>query len=192
MTPSAIGRYADSVAPPKTLWDTLRGCGVVLTLLLTLVFVCGIFGLVYYMTSPEGEAVGTVPADGRSAVTVVASPGDTLHFTLSYEFPLDGFGIFDGPSRDNAIERALRASSLRVVATSSTGAVLEARCAPYNGRIGVESDVFGTRSISDALTDCVIAVPSAGTFGVVGAVTWSPEVRASDVVLEVRRAGPEP
>jgi len=166
----------------------MRGCGTALIVLVTLVFVCGIFAVVYYLTTPEGEAVGVVPADGRSAVSVVAAPGDSLHFTLSYEFPLDTFGMFDGPARDSAIERALHASSLHVVATSTTGKVLEARCAPYNGRIGVESDVFSTRSLSDALTDCVIAVPSAGTFSVVGTVTWSREMRASNVMLEVRKA----
>jgi hypothetical protein len=52
------------------------------------------------------------------------------------------------------------------------------------------SDIMGTRSLSDALTDCVIAIPTAGTFSVVGTVTWSPELRASDVMLEVRRATP--
>lgn len=171
-----------------SLEGALRGCGVVLILLVTSVFVCGISGLVYYFTTPEGEAVGTAPADGRTAVNVTASPGETLHFTLSYSFPLAGFGVFDGPSRDNAITRALGASSLRVVATSSAGAPFETSCAPYNGRTGTVSEVFGTRSMSDALTDCVITIPSAGTYGVTGTVTWSPEVRASDVVIEVRKA----
>jgi hypothetical protein len=30
----------------------------------------------------------------------------------------------------------------------------------------------------------------AGTFSVVGAVTWSPELRAGNVSFEVRKAGP--
>lgn len=178
------------MAKTGSIERALRGCGVVLILLLTCVFVSGVFGVVYYFTTPEGEAVGKVPADGRTAVAVVAAQGETLHFTLSYAFPLAGFGVFDGPSRDNAIDRALRASSLRVVATSTTGAPLEATCTPYNGRTGTVSEVFGTRSMSDALSDCVIALPSAGTYGVVGVVTWSPEVRASDVMLEVRKATP--
>lgn len=176
------------MATKGSLEGAMRGCGVVLILLLTCVFVSGIFGLVYYFTTPEGEAVGTVSANGRTAVDVVAAPGETLHFTLSYSFPLAGFGVFDGPSRDNAINRALRASSLRVVATSGAGAPLETSCSPYNGRTGTVSEVFGTRTMSGALTDCVITVPSAGTYGVTGTVTWSPEVRASDVLIEVRKA----
>ncbi|MBK6811953.1 MAG: hypothetical protein IPG81_24315 [Sandaracinaceae bacterium] len=144
----------------NSFWGAMRGCGAALLVLVTLVFVCGVFAVVYYFTTPEGETVAVLPADGRIAASVEAGPGDTLHFTLSYEFPLGGFGMFDGPARDNAIDRALRASSLHVVATSSSGAVLDARCAPYNGRVGVESDIMGTRSLSNALTDCVITIPS--------------------------------
>jgi hypothetical protein len=190
LTSSAIGRYLGAVTESNSFWGAMRGCGAALIVLVTLVFVCGVFAVVYYFTTPEGETVAVLPADGRIAASVEAGPGDTLHFTLSYEFPLGGFGMFDGPARDNAIDRALRASSLHVVATSSSGAVLDARCAPYNGRVGVESDIMGTRSLSDALTDCVITIPAAGTFSVVGAVTWSPELRASEEMLEVRRATP--
>lgn len=176
----------------RSIDGALRGCGMVLIALLTCGFVAGVFGLVYYFTSPEGEAVGSAPADGQSAVNVTAAAGETLHFTLSYSFPLSGFGVFDSPARENAIKRALRASSLRVVANSAAGAPIEATCAPYNGRTSSVSEVGHTRSLSRTLTDCVITLPTAGTYSVVGSVTWSPAVRASDVTIDVRKAAPTP
>lgn len=171
---------------------TARGCGVVLTIFAAITFTCGIFGLVYYLTTPEGEAVGSVPANGQSPVRVALSAGDALHFVVSYSHDTSGFGFFDGPSRDNAIERALRSSSMRVVAVPvSGGTSLEATCAPYNGRTGAVSEVGSNRSVSGGLTDCVIPVGSEGAYDVSSTITWTPELRMQTSSVEVRRAAPE-
>lgn len=171
---------------------TARGCGVVLLIVATVTMTCGIFGLVYYFTTPEGEAVGGMPGNGTGIVRVTLAPGDTLHFVVAYSHPVMQFGFAESPARDSAIERALRTSRMRVVATPVGGTgPIEATCAPYNGRTGTVIETSGQRSVSGGLTDCVIAITSAGAYDVTGTITWSSELRADVGTIEVRRATPE-
>jgi hypothetical protein len=144
--------------------------------------------VIYVATRPEGDLVGTVPADGVAGVEVALAPGDTVHFRLSYTIAIVPISSFDSNARDRTFSHALAESVLTVVATQAGGQTpLETRCAPYNGRTSTESDFFGSRSLDGALTDCVLTASVAGRYVVRGRIAWSRTLRGSDAVLEVRR-----
>jgi hypothetical protein len=154
----------------------------------TVVFVVGIFVLVFFMVRPRGEKLGvTSLTDPGASLGVDGKPGDSLYFRTDASVAIPKVTFADDNQRERALTNALRKSQLTVRATSPTGVERIATCPIYNGRSSSSSTFPGTFTQSGMLNDCVIPIDAAGRWTVRGSVAWSPDLALVSATLETRR-----
>ena len=150
-------------------------------------FTVGLGGLIFYLVSPRGDALGELSlTDPGAVLSVNGGLGDALVFRMDASVGHTRMSLLSGRELERQVTAQLRKSILTVRAVGPSGVERTASCPVYKGRSFSSSTTSTGHSCSGMLNDCVIGLDGPGPWQVRGSVAWAPELSLNSATLEVR------